>query len=212
MDLSKIEGLELSEEQQAAILAAHNEEVSGLKTNNTALLEEKRKAKELADEASRKAQELADKEALATAKSAGDLQALENTLTDQFNAQFGTLKEQNAKLNEEIVGGHRDGLVNEFAGMFTSPDAGKMILRQLVDVSRSDNGLVPSFKDSAGNVVTTDKKVFSDWLKSQDAFKPLIKGADSTGGGASGGSGSGGAAPTDARAAKVAEINAKFGN
>ena len=89
MDLSKIEGLELSEEQRAAILAAHNEEVNGLKTNNTALLEEKRKAKELADEASRKAQELADKEALASAKSAGDLQALEKTLTEQFNHGVG---------------------------------------------------------------------------------------------------------------------------
>lgn len=209
MDLSKIEGL--TEEQQKAILAAHEAETSGLKSNNAALLEEKRKAKELADEASRKAKEEADKLAIATAKSAGDLKALEDTLAKQFSERETALKAENEKLKGLLVGGARDSIVGELANSFVSAEAGKMLLKQMVEVSPSDNGMVTTFKDSAGQVITTDKKVFADWLKGQDAFKPLIKGVDSSGGGASGGSGGGGAAPTD-RAAKVAAINAKFTN
>jgi hypothetical protein len=86
-----------------------------------------------------------------------------------------------------------------------------MILKQMVDVSITDDGTATTFKGMDGGVITTDKAVFADWLKGQDAFKSLIKGVDSSGGGAAGGSGSGGAAPKDSRAAKVAEIDAKFG-
>ena len=63
MDLSSIEGI--TEAQREAILALHtadvDDQVSGLKANRDELLEEKRQAKEAADEARRLAKEESDK-------------------------------------------------------------------------------------------------------------------------------------------------------
>lgn len=215
MDLSSIEGI--TEAQREAILALHaadvDGQVSGLKANRDELLEEKRQAKEAADEARRLAKEESDKLAIATARSANDLKALEETITSQYSEKLTAAERKHQLLNERIVGSERDGLVGELAGMFPPKYAvaGRMMLKQMVDVSLTDDATSHTFKDMDGNVVTTDKAVFADWLKGQDAFKSLIKGVDSSGGGAAGGSGSGGAAPKDSRAAKVAEINAKFG-
>jgi hypothetical protein len=213
MDLSSIEGI--TEAQREAILALHTADVdgqvSGLKANRDELLEEKRQAKEAADEARRLAKEESDKLAIATARSANDLKALEETITSQYSEKLTAAERKHQLLNERIVGSERDGLVGDLANIFASPDAGKMILKQMVDVSITDDGTATTFKGMDGSVITTDKAVFADWLKGQDAFKSLIKGVDSSGGGAAGGSGSGGAAPKDSRAAKVAEIDAKFG-
>lgn len=210
MDLSSIEGM--TEEQQAAVLALHEAETSGLKSNNAALLEEKRKAKELADEASRKAKEEADKLALAEAKSAGDLKKLEETITSQFGEKLTEAQRKNELLNERLIGGQRDSLVSELANSFTSPDAAKMILKQMVDVSLTDDGTVPTFKGMDGNVITTDKAVFADWLKGQDAFKSLIKGVDSSGGGAAGGSGGAGGGAAKTYQQMTVDERVKFAN
>lgn len=214
MDLSTIEGLELSEDQQKAILALHEETTKGIKANRDSLLEEKRKASEIATEAERKAKEAADKAALAEAKRSGDLAALEKTLSEQAQARINEAMGEVDRYKNLALGGKKESIINELASSFVSPDAAKMILAQLVEVGVNENNeAVSTFKDASGNLVSTDAKVFADWIKKQDAFKPLIKGVESSGGGAAGGSrGSSGAATSgdDWRAKRIAETNAKF--
>lgn len=210
MDLSTIEGL--SDEQREAVLALHSKETEGLKANRDTLLEEKREATRLAEESAAKAKAEAEKAAIAEAKKAGDLKALEQSLAEQSASKEAALNAELDKYKGLVLGGKRDAEIAELSGMFASPEAGKMLLGQMVEVSPSDNGTVTTFKDASGNVISTDRKVFADWLKGQEAFKSLIKGVDSAGGGANGGtSGNGGAGTsTDPRSKKIAEINAKF--
>lgn len=213
MDLSKIEGLELSEEQQAAILAAHESSVKGLKANRDSLLEEKRQASEAAELAARQAKEADEKAALAEARRTGDLAALEKTLAEQTQSKINEAMSEVDKYKSLALGGKKESIINELASSFVSPEAAKMILSQMVEVGINENNeAVSTFKDTSGKLISTDSKVFADWIKSQDAFKPLIKGVESSGGGANGSSGSSGAAPSsvDQRSQKVAQINAKF--
>ena len=213
MDLSTIEGLGLSEDQQKQILALHETETKGLRENRDSLLQEKQHIKTAADEATAKAKAEAEKAAIAEAKKAGDLKALEKSLSEQFSSREAGLNDELSKYKDMVLGGKRDTVVTELSSMFTSPEAGKMLLSQMVEVSAGDTGTVTTFKDQAGNVVSTDREVFADWIKKQDAFKTLIKGVDSSGGRANGGtSGNGGAetSKSDWRSKKVAEANARF--
>lgn len=212
MDLSSIEGLELSEDQQKQILALHETETKGLRENRDSLLQEKQQIKTAAEEAQAKAKAEAEKAAIAEAKKAGDLKALEKSLSEQFSSREESLNSELSKYKEMVLGGKKDAVVSELSGMFTSPEAAKMILGQMIEVSPGDNGTVTTFKDRSGNVVSTDKEMYVDWLKKQDAFKTLIKGVESSGGGANGGlGGSGGAAPQGDWAAKnAARINARL--
>lgn len=217
MDLSSIEGL--TEEQQSAVLSLHETETKGLRDNRDTLLTEKQEAKRVADEASAAAKAAADKAALAEAKKAGDLQALEKTLKEQAASELDRANSEVNKYKEMVLGGKRDTIVTELSNQFVSPEAAKMILTQMVDVSAGDDGAVATFKDSAGNTITTDPKVFAEWLKGQDAFKPLLKGVDSAGGGAKGSTSSGGAGAQKpsgnfmkmSTAERVAHLNSKLG-
>lgn len=196
MDLTQIEGLELSEEQQAAIIALHTKETEGLRANRDSLLEEKREAARLADEATAKAREEAERAQLAEARKAGDLEALEKALTAKGEEERQAIEGKYKALQEQVKGAHRDKLVSDLAGDFVSPEVGKMLLERFVNVSENDGAMTATYTDGGGNVITTDQKVFAEWLKSQEAFKTLIKGVNSAGGGAAGSGNGGGAAKT----------------
>ena len=213
MDLSKIEGLELSEDQQKAILDAYEASVGGLKANRDSLLEEKRQASEAAATAAKQAKDAEEKAALAEARRTGDLAALEKTLAEQAQSKITEAMSEVDKYKSIALGGKKESIINELASSFVSPEAAKMILGQMVEVGINENNEATStFKDTSGKLISTDSKVFADWIKTQDAFKPLIKGVESSGGGANGSrSGSGAtASSTDQRSQKIAQINAKF--
>lgn len=160
-------------------------EVEGLKAKNAELLSEKK-----AEAQRRKdAEEAAKAKELDAARNAGKIEEVEKALSEKYESQIAQLNGQVESLNGEILSGKASTVLESLAGKFVSPDAAKLMLQPMIDVQRSENGVVTSFKGLDGNVITTDPKEFSEYLASEDAFKSMLKGVESSGGGANGGQG-----------------------
>lgn len=167
-------------------------EVSGLKAKVEELLGEKKSEAQRRHEA----EEAAKAKELEAAKAAGKIEEVEKALRAQFEKDLSSLKDTNTSLNNEILGGKKETLLESLSSKFVSPETAKLMLSNMVDVVRSDNGVVTNFKGLDGAVVTTDSSEFVKHISGLDSFKPLMKGVDSSGGGAAGGKGSTGGAGT----------------
>ena len=170
-----------------------DEIVSGLKTNNDKLLSEKKAAQEVERQSQEEAR-LAREEA---AKKSGDVEQIEKALNERHALELSELNSKLTKRDSLILDGQKSSVVNDIAGDFldSSKGLGKTILNSMVEVTYNDDGKPQTtFKDQAGNLLTTDVNVFKDHLKNNDAFQPLLKGVQFNGGGSrSENSGSGGA-------------------
>jgi SMC interacting uncharacterized protein involved in chromosome segregation len=190
----KLEDLKSQEDLDAAIQTAISSaletETAGLKAKVEELLSEKKTEAEKRKEA----EEAAKGKELEAAKAAGKIEEVERALTEQWGGKVSKLEAQLADRDGEILNGQKASVLESLAGKFVSPDAAKLMLSNMVETVRSENGIVNNFKGLDGSVLTTDVDTFIEHLTSNDSFKPLLKGVDSSGGGASGGSkGAGGA-------------------
>ena len=184
-------GVELTDEQKAAIKLDEADEVKGLKAKVEQLLTEKKQTKAQAAEAAEAAR-LAAEEA---ARKSGDLQSLEQSLAKKYKAEIEARDAAIAMRDQKILGGAKAAIIAEFAGKFVSPDVARLALDPLIDVSYDDKGeVVTVFKGLDKQPVGTDAKDFETYLSKTPAFAAVLKGVDSSGGGATGATGRGGAA------------------
>ncbi len=206
MNLDNIEGLTLTEEQKATILAraqAHTDgEVAGLKAKNDALMTEKKTAAEAAAAAEAVAKTAQEEADLEKARKANDLATLEQTLRDQFSDQSALSDAKLEALQEAVKNNRQNTVLSELSQHFLSPEAAKLVLKQLVNVNLGDdNSLSEEFVGFDGAVVATNPKQFIEWAGKNDNLATLMKPIESAGGGAGGSDGdAGGDAQQESRA------------
>jgi antitoxin component HigA of HigAB toxin-antitoxin module len=167
---------------KSAIGEALEKETAGLKSKVEELLNEKKTEAQKRKEA----EEAAKNKDLEAAKAAGKIEEVEKALSDKYGKEIEKLTAELGERNAEILTGKRDTVIESLAGKFTSPETARLMLANMVETVRGDNGIVTNFKGLDGTVVTTESDKFSEYLSSQDSFKPLLKGVDSSGGGAAG--------------------------
>lgn len=206
-------GVELSDEQKAMIDVEAADEVAGLRSQRDSLIGEKKTSLQKAEEAERRAAEIVRKAEEEAARKYGDVQALEQSLAKKYQSEIERRDAEIQKRDQRILGGAKSAAIAELSGKFVAPDAAKLMLGSLVDVSYDENGdVVTVFKGLDGRPVGTSQKDFEAYLAKERAFAPMLVGTTSTGGGATGSSGRGGAAgQSDYHSRAMAEINARFG-
>lgn len=194
MDLSTIEGL--SEEQQASILALHNKETEGLKSNRDSFRTEKDAATIKAQEAA----QLAEDTRLALQKSeedklklAGDMDGLKAHY-EQVNAeQIAKIKAESEKAQGALLARDKTEVMSDLM-QSVHPDmayAGKAMLSSALDISYNEEGkAIHTFKHN-GEVVADNVESFKSWAADNSDYKQVLKGVDSGGAGVtqSGGNG-----------------------
>jgi len=186
----KFEDIKSQEDLDSLIAKAVEDGKKGLEAKVDELLTEKK------TEAARRkeAEEAAKLKELEAAKSAGKIEEVEAALSEQWGEKYAKLEQQLQERDNEILASNKNAVLESLASSFTSPEAAKLMLNSMVETVRSETGIVTNFKGLDGQVVTTDSKKFGEYLASQDSLKPLIKGVNSSGGGATGGSGDTGGA------------------
>lgn len=213
MDLSTIEGLTLTEEQRAAIIAQAkadtDAEVGGLKSKNDELLTEKKASEEAKALAERLANEAKAETELEKSRKAGDLSSLETQLTEKFNGEKAGLTSQLEALQNSTKASKQDAVLSELSQSFISPEASKLVLKQLVGVNLAEDGTTSTeYKGFDGNVVATDSKSFIEWAGKNESLAALMKPIESAGGGAGGNNGKAGG-DTNTTNAKAQEAQKK---
>jgi hypothetical protein len=193
----KIAELGIEEDKANALSELFESAISPLKDEVTKLtqvkenlLQDKIKWKEQNDSALSEAEKIKN-EAL---KQAGDWETLEANLKASHQSELDKYKEQIAGRDKMILGKQTEAVINELANQFVDPNVGKMMLKNMVTTNYSESGdVVTSLNGLDGQSLATDAATFADKLKGIDGFSSVLKGVDSSGGGAQGGSGSGAA-------------------
>ena len=194
----KIAELGIEEDKANALSELFESAISPLKDEVTKLtqvkdnlLQDKIKWKEQNDSALSEAEKIKN-EAL---KQAGDWETLEANLKASHQSELDKYKEQLAGRDKMILGKQTEAVINELANQFVDPNVGKMMLKNMVTTNYSESGdVVTSLNGLDGQSLATDTATFADKLKGIDGFSSVLKGVDSSGGGAQGGNG-GGSAP-----------------
>jgi hypothetical protein len=185
MDLSKIDGL--TEDQIAAIKAVHDDDVTGLKTKNTQLLDEAKHAKASShekdaavEEARRAAADAAEQKLLAEGKykEASELREKERAeLVAEANANADKYK---ATLSEYHLSTAKNGVLHKVVeGM---EEFALARLDKDVSLSYDDNGnAITVFKHGDKEFATAAD--FIDGVSDDAGWGRMLKGADSSGAG-----------------------------
>lgn len=177
-------GVELNEEQStkfSALLESHvSEQTEGIKANRDALLEEKREAKRLADEAAEQAR-IAKEE---KAKKDGDYE----TLMSLREEDSKKAQERFESIMRERSNERKSSIVNELANQFENPKAAKLMLSGLVDVQfDADGNITETYKNDDFKAIENGRDGFTDFLKKTPEYASMLRGVDSKGASANGG-------------------------
>jgi len=186
MDLSTIEGL--TPEQSEAILAMHNKETEGLKTNRDAFRGEKDAATIKAQEAlqqaedTRKALQLAEEEKL---KLAGDMDGLKSHYEKVNAEQLAAIKSESDKAKGALLDRDKTSVMADLQTMI-HPEmayAGKAMLSSALDIGYNEEGkAITTFKHN-GEVVADSVESFKSWASENSDYKQVLIGVDSGGAG-----------------------------
>lgn len=185
-------GVMYTEDQVKSMIAeAVAAEVSGLKANNEALLQEKkdslRKVAEAEQERQRTLQE--------SLKNAGKMDEFEKTIRSQYAP---VIEEKDLKIKamaEMILGSRRDAEIGALAGDFIDPESKDLLLPLVKTEFNDDQTVVTKYVDFSGNVITTEREQFRKYLREHPAYSRLVRADLASGGGATGVP-RGGAAPS----------------
>lgn len=187
LDLDKIEGL--TPEQITSINAQHEDDVKGLKDNNSALLDEKAKGRE----ARAKAESDAEEARLLAAQKSGDVESVTTSFQaklDAANAEITTMKtdaeKRDAANTETLLEAEALKLANQLAEGHNVD----IMARYVKDRLRAEDGKV-KVTDADGNLVmnTTDELLTE--MRSDKRFAALVVASKASGSGANGDNGSG---------------------
>lgn len=164
-------------------------EITKIKQVNDNLLTDKVKWKEQNENALSEAEKIKN-EAL---RKQGDWETLEANLNATHQSDLDKLKEQIANRDKLILGKQTESVINDLASKFVDPNVGKLMLRNMVVTNYSESGEpVTSLNGLDGQSLTSDVGLFAEKLKGIEGFASVLKGVDSSGGGAQGGSGGSG--------------------
>jgi len=185
MDLSGIEGL--SEEHQAAIMAAHNADVEGLKANNTKLMDEAKKAKtsvgekDLAIEEARKVAADAEAKALESQGKYEEAQKLREDerakLVAEANANADKYK--NALEAKDIIEA-KSPILSKVLDQFQP--AAEAVLNNAISITYDESGNAKTMYKH-GDKEFSSQAEFLDGVKDDAMWSGMLKGADSSGAG-----------------------------
>jgi hypothetical protein len=158
-------------------------------------------------------QQLEETQRLEAAKNSTSMDDFESELRSQFKVASDVDKIEITRLNDIILGGSNKNAITELAALFEHPEAGKLMLQNMVKSKHSENNsVVTNFTDSTGNLITTDGSKMVEWLKNNKTFQPFLKGVDSSGGmdGNSRPAASGGEIKVTDKQARIDAINKRF--
>jgi cell pole-organizing protein PopZ len=155
----KSEGLKQLEELSAS--------VKKLEANNEKLLGEKITANQKA--------QAAEEEKL---RATGNIKQLEETisqrLTEEYEAKLTKERDFANKLKDQALSTHKEKVVSDLIKGFKEPDLFKLTFSNLVEAQMTDDGIVTSFKDLNGSVVTTDASQYQKWISEQPQLSGYI--------------------------------------
>lgn len=194
------------EPQKTYTQAEVDELVNGLKNQNTALLDEKKKAAQRAMEAEAE-RVRAQQEA---AKQSGQMEEFEKSIRGQYDPVIAEKDGKITKLAERILGSERKAVMGAVIakGKFIDADAADLIA-PFIKVEFDGDDLVTKFVGADGAVITTDVDKFIDYCKKHKVISHLMQADTANGGGAAGNKNpTGGASGVDPIQAKLI---AKYG-
>lgn len=160
-----------------------DELVNGLKNQNTALLDEKKKAAQRAKEAEAE-RVRAQQEA---AKQSGRMEEFEKSIRGQYDPVIAEKDGKITKLAERILGSERKAVMGAVIakGKFIDADAADLIA-PFIKVEFDGDDLVTKFVGADGAVITTDVDKFIDYCKKHKVISHLMQADTANGGGAAG--------------------------
>lgn len=163
------------------IHADNAEATAGLKSNHDKLLSEKKEAQRLKEESDNEAR-LAREE---TARKSGDVEAVEKSLNEKHTLAMTAVTDKLKARDMLILDGRKESIINDLAGKFidSSKSIGKTILGNMVDVSYNEAGQPVTIYKGDNGFTTSELKSFEEYLDSNSAFQPLLKGRQMEGGG-----------------------------
>ena len=179
IDLTGIEGL--SEAQIEAINAANEADVTGLKNNTEALKQEKLSAQQEREDA-RKAAAKAEEDRL---KIAGDMDGLkahyETQLAETTAEKTALAEKAQSRLLERDV----NDTINSALGMIHDDDKwlAKTQLSNMLKVSYDEQGGKITTFEHEGKSVASSVEELKAWASTQDSWKRILNGVDSSGAG-----------------------------
>lgn len=177
-----------AEEVQAAIAAAVEAEVAGLKAKTDELLAEKKAGDKRRQEAE-EARKLAEQKAM---KEEGRFDEFEKTIRGQYDPLIAERDARLSAMQNRILSSEQKAVIGSLVGDFIDPSAAD-VLGLLVRTEFEGDEVVTKFAGADGKVITTDPAQFKKYLREHKAFSHLLK-ADAASGGGAGGSKGGGAA------------------
>lgn len=190
MDLSTIEGLNLTAEQSASIMTAHQTGIdaatTGLVNKNNELLGEKKTAmqsvtdKDLALEQARGVATKAEEDRL---KLAGDVEGLKSHYETQLAEATATANNSAKAAQDALLSRDKGAVLNQALGLIHDDykDLASAQLSNMLEIGYNDQQQpVTTFK-SNGEVVANNVEEFKSWASEQPSFKKILNGVDSSG-------------------------------
>jgi len=190
MDLSTIEGLNLTPEQQASIMTAHQTGIdaatTGLVNKNNELLGEKKAAMQNVNdqnEALEQARQVATKAEEERLKLAGDVEGLKSHYEGQLAEATATANAAAEKANAALLSRDKGSVLNDALSLIHDDykDLAKAQLSNMLKIGYNDQGEAITTFEHNGEVVANNVGEFKSWAGEQSAFKKILNGVDSSG-------------------------------
>ncbi|MGL5736967.1 MAG: hypothetical protein ACRCYS_19040 [Beijerinckiaceae bacterium] len=160
-----------------------DEMINGLKNQNTALLDEKKKAAQKAREAEAERTRVQQE----AAKQSGQMEEFEKSIRGQYDPVIAEKDGKITKMAERILGSERKAVMGAVIakGKFIDAEAADLIA-PFIKVEFDGDDLVTKFVGPDGAVITTDVDKFIDFCKKHKVISHLMQADTANGGGAAG--------------------------
>lgn len=160
-----------------------DEMVNGLKNQNNALLDEKKKAGQKAKDAEAERVRVQQE----AAKQSGQMEEFEKSIRGQYDPVIAEKDGKITKMAERILGSERKAVMSSVIakGKFIDAEAADLIA-PFIKVEFDGDDLVTKFVGTDGAVITTDVDQFIDFCKKHKVISHLMQADTANGGGAAG--------------------------
>ena len=190
MDLSTIEGLTLTPEQQASIMTAHQTGIdaatTGLVNKNNELLGEKKTAMQNVsdqNDALTQARQAATDAEEQRLKLAGDVDGLKSHYESQLAEATAVANTAAEKANAALLSRDKGSVLNDALSLIHDDFKGlaKAELSNMIKIGYNDQQQPVTTFEYEGKVVASNVEEFKGWANEQSTFKKILNGVDSSG-------------------------------
>ncbi|CAH9015655.1 hypothetical protein VP242E401_P0011 [Vibrio phage 242E40-1] len=151
--------------------------IARLEGHTNTLLGEKKEA----DKKRKEAQELAAQQELEASKKANNLEEFERQITEQFSNKEKGYQSKIEQFTSKLIAQSQKASQADFVSDFADAGTASLALNQMIKVTLDDDlNPVREFRNLEGALITTDPKVFKEYLATNHAS--WLKGAQSSGG------------------------------